>query len=1214
MYLKEIIINGFKSYMDQTVIEQLHPKHNVVVGRNGSGKSNFFSAIEFVLSDEYNNLRQSERSGLINKGASKSRTGVAFVEIVLGEKASITAKNKSSGCSETRIRRTISATKDQYTLNGHNATRKEVVEMLDSLGLAFSNPYYIVKQGKINQLATACPPQLLQVLYEIGGIRVYDAKLKETIKLMDDADKCLKQIRFVRNSLAERLKLLCKDKKLQEQFEQLDKKHRLLSFKVLEKKHQVAVDALKSLDQTEQLWKEEQHQRLLQKSEAMEKWIAMKNIRRENKIQLENVLYKQNNLNEEHIVLQEQKVKLELQLQDIKEELAMQIVDQERERTELNHQREEISNVQKTLEKVKDRLAVVQERKDTLEAEISKKKEMRNEIFDKQRRGIQFETREERNEFLKEEIGYVCNQIQLQTEALNSMKSEHSDLINSLEVEKNNWIEHQTDLAALATRKKGYKLELAQIGTRLEETKTLLETCLAGEENTSQEIKHWHEQSEYHELKFSKQMGSRIMCGWRSIAKVLDMLRSQSGDSSHPTLEGYYGRVFEAFQCDEAIFRAVEMVAGTKLYFHIVESEAVANEIIALCNKHNLKGDLNFMPLSRLKGAPPVHVDVAKDKTVQPLVSLIKFPNRFELVFQHIFGNTLLCDALEPAVNANRKYGHTCVTRDGDMVGRGTLTGGYRASDTSHLHKALYFTEVGKTMEKLKSTLEELLKCKEKAYKITSADELRRDILEAKLDRMVQTMENIQAALNRSPAQCQKLEEKRRVLERKIRNQQTKLAMLMAKEESVNRELETEFVCVLSEEEKCLILQLDEELRCLEKQHNEAFNAELEVQQEKVKLENILNAKLIPKRDELIVSLTGRNCSSLTDKKTTYEQQQKKVSEKIELLVDKISNVEHLVRKLTDKNGELSKEVDNWSQKLKLAEEAIATKDPREMSHKARKQQLAQEVEQYAKEIEDFGVLPAPEEAYEKMPLSTMIQELERTNKQLKNCGCVNKAAIDEYARVAQSLNAMDEKLKVSEDSRKLHASTVLQLRTQRVNCIEHIFNTVNRNFVDIFSRFVPAGCGKLILQTTDNNGNDETNSDETDDDVGAPDRYVGLTVEVSFTASEGVRSELHTLSGGQKTLVAIALIFAMQRYNPAPFYLFDEIDQALDSEHRKVVANEIHALSENSQFITITFRRELLDHADKFYGVRYHNTLSSIGPVSKEQAFDFVVDDTIRR
>ncbi|XP_035913434.1 structural maintenance of chromosomes protein 3-like [Anopheles stephensi] len=1214
MYLREIIINGFKSYMNQTVVEQLDPKHNVVVGRNGSGKSNFFSAIEFVLSDEYTNLRQSERAGLINKGASKSPTESAFVEIVLVEKASISAEKKPSDCGETRVRRTISATKDQYKLNGRNATRREVVEMLDSLGLSTASPYYIVKQGKINQLAMSRPPQLLQVLFEIGGIRVYDEKLKETIKLMHDADLCLKQIRTVRSSLGERLKLLFNERKEQEQFEQLDKKHRLLSFMVLDKKHQEAVRALNALDHTEQSWKEQERQFVLQKSEAMEKSNELKRHRKDTSAELTNAQAKQTYLGEEHIRLQKQMVKLDLQLQDTVQELGRQRVDQEREQTELVRQQTDISDVQMQLETVARQLAAVQERKDTLESAFLKKKERRNEILDKQRRGIQFTTREARDQFLRNEIAYVCNQIKVQTEALGRMKIEHKELIGGLEIKKEDGTRYEGEHGTLANQENAYKAQLAQIGARLQESKTVRETLAADESRKMIELNHRRAQVSDHEQKLRKQIGTRVADGWRAVAKVLDMLRTQHADH-HPVLAGYHGRVFEAFQCEEELFRAVETVAGSKLYYHIVESEAIANELIALCNKHQLRGEYNFMPLNKLQAGQQMHTAVRSDATVRPLVSLLTYDNRFEIVFQHIFGGTLLCDGLETAVNAHRQHQRSCVTRDGDMVGRGALTGGYRAPGTTKLHQALALCEMGAKIARLESDLQSIRKLKSKADEIIDKDEQDRVIVEAKHRKMVRNREQLQALLHAVPTQCRRLGEKCTELERKIRTQQTDLDLLVAKEESLRRELETQFICVLTEKEERFIAQLDEEIRCLRTQQNEAFNAELQVQREKDKLENRLNGQLIPKRDALIASLAGRSYGSLANQRTVYEQQQKTLSSKIDLLVQDISNVDKQVRDLTDKGKKLTKELEYWLKKLKHAEEAISTKDPRETSHEARKRQLAAEVNRYAKEIEALGVLPAFDQGYDKMTLPKLMQELERTSKQLKKFSSVNKTAVDEYARVSQSLSVMDRKLKESEDTRKMHESTVQRLQAQRMDCIEHIFNTVNRNFIEIFSRFVPAGCGKLILQTTDGNADsDDTTTDESYDGDGVPDRYVGLAVEVSFMASEGTRSELGTLSGGQKTLVAIALIFAMQKYNPAPFYLFDEIDQALDSGHRKVVANEIHALSANSQFITITFRRELLEHADKYFGVRYRNTASSIGAVSKERAFDFVVDDTIRR
>ena len=98
------------------------------------------------------------------------------------------------------------------------------------------------------------------------------------------------------------------------------------------------------------------------------------------------------------------------------------------------------------------------------------------------------------------------------------------------------------------------------------------------------------------------------------------------------------------------------------------------------------------------------------------------------------------------------------------------------------------------------------------------------------------------------------------------------------------------------------------------------------------------------------------------------------------------------------------------------------------------------------------------------------------------------------------------------------------------------------------------------------------------------------FSVQVSFTGIKAEMRDMQQLSGGQKSLVALTLIFAIQKCDPAPFYLFDEIDQALDAQHRKAVADMIHELSKDAQFITTTFRPELLEHADKFYGVKFRN------------------------
>ncbi|VDP23805.1 unnamed protein product [Soboliphyme baturini] len=188
-------------------------------------------------------------------------------------------------------------------------------------------------------------------------------------------------------------------------------------------------------------------------------------------------------------------------------------------------------------------------------------------------------------------------------------------------------------------------------------------------------------------------------------------------------------------------------------------------------------------------------------------------------------------------------------------------------------------------------------------------------------------------------------------------------------------------------------------------------------------------------------------------------------------------------------------------------------------------------------------------------------------------------------------------------------------LEQRKCEAILLTFKQVSKYFEDVFHELVPAGSASLIMKT---GGNEDPNYDTTTQ----VDQFTGVGIKVTFSGTDETK-DMQQLSGGQKSLVALALIFSIQKCDPAPFYLFDEIDAALDSQHRKAVADMISKLSKNAQFITTTFRKELLVKADKFYGVRFRNKVSRISAftivtcrvshidcVTAEEAADFVEDD----
>lgn len=175
-------------------------------------------------------------------------------------------------------------------------------------------------------------------------------------------------------------------------------------------------------------------------------------------------------------------------------------------------------------------------------------------------------------------------------------------------------------------------------------------------------------------------------------------------------------------------------------------------------------------------------------------------------------------------------------------------------------------------------------------------------------------------------------------------------------------------------------------------------------------------------------------------------------------------------------------------------------------------------------------------------------------------------------------------------------------LEMRKYEAIQLTFKQVSKFFSEVFKKLVPQGHATLMMKTDESSqqvshragpaggAGAECVSPRQEGQTPSVDHFSGVGIRVSFVGKSSEMKEMQQLSGGQKSLVALALIFAIQKCDPAPFYLFDEIDQALDSQHRRAVADMIHELCTGAQFITTTFRPELLEKADKFYGVKFRN------------------------
>ncbi len=244
MHIKQVIIAGFKSYKDQVEVEPFSPHHNLIVGRNGTGKSNFFDAIGFVLLDSrFSHMSAERRKKLLHEGAS-SNVVSAFVEIVFDNSDERLPVEKD----EVRLRRHIGVKKDEYFLNRKHVSRSDVVNMLEAAGFSRSNPYYVVQQGKVQQLCSMADHERLALLKEVAGTKVYEDRRAKSVKIMEETEERRKKVDEVVDFIDERLGELQEEKKELCAYQALDKQRRALQYSLYDLDFRSAASKIDSID------------------------------------------------------------------------------------------------------------------------------------------------------------------------------------------------------------------------------------------------------------------------------------------------------------------------------------------------------------------------------------------------------------------------------------------------------------------------------------------------------------------------------------------------------------------------------------------------------------------------------------------------------------------------------------------------------------------------------------------------------------------------------------------------------------------------------------------------------------------------------------------------------------------------------------------------------------------------------------------------------
>lgn len=1216
MYIKQVIIQGFRSYRDQTVVEPFSPRHNVVVGRNGSGKSNFFYAIQFVLSDEFSHLQAEARQALLHEGTGP-RSLSAFVEIIFDNTDNRLPIDKD----EVVLRRMVGAKKDQYFLDKKLVTRTDIMNLLESAGFSRSNPYYIVKQGKIIEMATARDAQRLKLLKEVAGTKVYDERKEESTKILQETESRRDKIEETLKYIEERLATLESEKDELKEYQKWDRMRRSLDYTIHD--HELK-DVRKKLDEIQERRDNSGAQtvklRGRQEEAATKAQEASKQLR-ELRSKHQTLIDEKELLNTEHQELIKDKAKAELGIKDIQDELESERNTKKGAEDELRKLHEKIAVVEKDLAAIAPRHQAELDREQKALTQLAQAEQRRKELFAKQGRGSQFHSKEQRDGWIDKEVGKLKRNI-----------DEKKDQIAKL----------KADLVSDSGKREKLESSIAEITASLDSQKDIIDqknkSCgeskkqkdvLANErndlwraENSLQQALTTTRDELYKEEQALRSItGRAVLNGIDSVQKVL---KSLANSGRNAEVNGYYGLLIENFECEEAFHTSVEVTAGSRLFFHLVDTDTTSTALLSEMNRLKLPGEVSFMPLNRLDVSPTQYPD---STDAVPMVSKLKYKAKFEKAFQHVFGKTLICRNMETASQFARTLNLDCITLEGDQVSRrGALTGGYYGNRRSRLHLQKTKAELARRLEQQEaeyaSHKAKLVDVEGRINKVVA--EMQR--METQNSKNKDTFDKMKQDLRLMKEDLERLNKDRAPKERSLNTMESSLETMTGSLQGLMAERGTDLQSHLSREDQKELENLTETIQRLTAETKQSLRERTKLETEKNQLENKLSNNLRKKQDSLQKELEDISVADRGSRMETLQAELTVLSQRINENRNRLKEVDRQIDNILTDQKSRQQDLEKWKSEELDYQEKIR-EDAKELEKMMTKQSLLlKKRDEAMKKIRELGSLPTEAfEKYKDLNMKQLFNKLEHCNRELKKYSHVNKKALDQFMSFSDQKEKLITRKEELDKAYKSIEDLMQALDHRKYEAIQLTFKQVSKYFTEIFQKLVPQGHGVLVMKRgepepaaegeTQEDNNEAAAAAARDDDADGQNvpvimQFTGVGIKVSFTGNRGEMRDMQQLSGGQKSLVALGLIFAIQKCDPAPFYLFDEIDQALDAQHRKAVADMIHELSGDAQFITTTFRPELLEHADKFYGVVFRNKVSHIQCVSKEEAQDFVEDD----
>jgi structural maintenance of chromosome 3 (chondroitin sulfate proteoglycan 6) len=922
-------------------MEPFSPKCNVVVGRNGSGKSNFFAAVRFVLGDDYYLLSREQRQNLLHEG-SGSAVMSAYVEVCFDN----TEDRFQTGKPEFFLRRTIGAKKDEYSVNRKNATKAEVQQILESAGFSRSNPYYIVPQGRISDLTRMGDLARLKLLKEISGSNVYETRRADSLKLLADTDNKCKNTDSLVATINERLDELEGEKEELEKWSKNDKERRSLMYTMKSREEadlQARIENIDLLEEQGRDIRENNEAFFLQNESDMAQIESDLNKRRgdlevlrEDRVQHEN--------DRKSATLEKAKIELELKSLEDGRSGAEQA---KRSRDEqVKALQRQIRTREAELSQLLPQYTAKQEEEDAVAEQLRDSEAHRKRLEEKQGRTAFYSNKRQRDDALRTEIEETNANLSRKKAVLMSTNEEIEALQNDIKrlEDEINELRSTIDSEGDASVNLAAKVEQAKDAHKALDDE---QKNLAREQNkVNTQLR-----TAQDEMRKAEQNCFRVLD--RGTSAGLETLRRYQQEGPLP---GVHGTVADLLEIPEQYQTVVENAAEGALFNVVVDNDKVSTKLIDRLIKDQ-SGRLTFIPLNRVY-APDLNLPTKSD--MQPLLPKLRYDDQYEAAIKHVFGKIVICPTLDACKSNAKQYNVRAYTPDGDNASRkGQYRGGFHDPSKSKVAAYRKLVECRTQVEELQKRQQDMEReALQKRQQITAAQSevLRREYARKQGEDSFEPMREELRVKNNA------LRDVRGDLVRKQKTAadlQSAINQLGAQQEDWEKEIKSDFKKALSRDEEQMLLTLTKTVQDLRRQNARVQEERTALQTQKVQAELDLSENLQPTLDSLLAQQVGsagsnsqstrlRECKRALD---TINQSIAHIDQQIEETDNLIDEIRAELTQLEESKAEKETTNRKLATTMEKHEQQILRKDTDRSRFKA-------QLDEVRKDIRNLGTLP----------------------------------------------------------------------------------------------------------------------------------------------------------------------------------------------------------------------------------------------------------------